>query len=71
LQAPTPIGETNLFKNLNTNEKEYFKNDKELILRFFYLIVGKVKDILRAHRTLEIFFEHFGIIKVNEKTYFF
>lgn len=40
-------------------------------MRFFYLIIGKVKDILKAHRNLEILFEHFGIIRVNEKTYFF
>lgn len=70
-QLPAAINENSLFKNLKSGEKEYFKNDKELVLRFFYLIVGKIKDMLKAHRHIEILLENLGIIRLNDKAYSF
>ena len=41
------------------------------MLRFFYLLVGKVKDVLKQNRNLEINIDRFGVIKLFEKVFMF
>lgn len=40
-------------------------------MRFFYLIVGKIKEIVKVHRNAEILLNDFGIIRIIEKNYSF
>lgn len=65
------VTEISLFHSLAPPEKEYFRNDKDLLLRLFYILVTKMKETMAIYKRLELVVDGFGVVRVWEGDFVF